>query len=203
MKRIFLSICFIAITLQGFSQTTFSVSPNTGFNIPGISSSNALFGYKVQNFNPYIGISMMRGDLHQEIEDNFDNYELDATIQVLSPTIGLKYFLPIKDELKAYLNISAFVPIVSGSIDDENSNSNEEILEDTKFIFFGTKFGFGTEYFLSKSFSLGGEFGFNHYRFTYKNKNDISTEKINVSATPTYTRISLNYYFGQNSSLDN
>ena len=73
----------------------------------------------------------------------------------------------------------------------------------------GCEIGYGIEYFVDENFSIGGEFGFKYLHLKYHGTNqsdfynqntrtyqntDIKSS-FNLSTNPTYSRVSLNYYF--------
>ena len=71
--------------------------------------------------------------------------------------------------------------------------------------------GFGVEYNFSENFSIGGEFGIRYFTGNYSESEDRTINdpntgvpitykkemKGNVNFSPTYTKITLNYYFGK------
>ncbi|KMQ51946.1 hypothetical protein CHISP_1201 [Chitinispirillum alkaliphilum] len=75
----------------------------------------------------------------------------------------------------------------------------------SNFTFFGTRLGFGTEYFFSNNFSIGGEFGYNSIYHKIENKdvdydrwNDIYEEYVFTLKTKlgiTRSALTLNFYF--------
>ncbi len=124
------------------------------------------------------------------------------------PFIGAKYFIIKKSTLKAYVNGAFFLPIISGT-DKHNGEENENFKKSIDGIsLWGIEFGFGTEFFFDENFSLGGEFGLRlgNIGTEYTESDLISTpngyvdgkhsENISSNLTSTYTKIYLNYYFG-------
>lgn len=193
-------IVFLLILLFSFSNTnaqfSFGVSPGLNFN-------NAYFGYKIDNdFVPYVSFQFARisAELKQTNQDlsdpEFSNSSSDRlTAALLLPSVGLKYFITTKNDVKAYANLSLSRPmLISDDLDD---------LDDLSL--FGAELGFGMEYFFSENFSVGGEYGVRYFHIYNESKNDIrnfddqivarDTEELNIIISPTYARISLNYYF--------
>ncbi|MCP4459623.1 MAG: hypothetical protein GY816_16600 [Cytophagales bacterium] len=99
-------------------------------------------------------------------------------------------------------------PIVSAKY-EEDGVVDENVKEDAEKVkLWGAELGYGVEYFFDENFSLGGEFG---ARYIHLNYNDESIEEFynpdtgweqskvehnyNFSFKPTYSRISLNFYF--------
>jgi hypothetical protein len=77
--------------------------------------------------------------------------------------------------------------------------------------FYSLQFGIGTEYFFDEQFSIGGEFGLNMMNIKVSDSYESSiydpitddfrnvNNEINLKAglRPTYTKLSLNFYFGK------
>lgn len=81
-----------------------------------------------------------------------------------------------------------------------------DVLKEVKL--FGGELGFGVEYFFDDNFSIGGEFGLRYISGKYTNsfEQDVYNgsemqpedfeDTFRLSLMPTYSRISLNFYFG-------
>jgi len=211
-KIIFTSLVLLIFTGTSFSQFTFSVSQ-------GIGLSNAQLGYKVnERVVPYIGFMYMRLGTNYEsmrkswdydkdkvVEESFDD---KISVNVMVPTLGLKYFFYPEKEIKAYTSFNVSKPLIRGkaSYDDLEEDINEEL---KKLKLWGFELGFGAEYFFNVNFSIGGEFGLrywtgkleNNYESSYYNPNTgnyVSYDRENknsLSLIPTYTKASMNFYF--------
>lgn len=211
MKKglVLISLIIFSISL-GYGQLAFGVSPGLGLN-------SAYFGYKVNNkLVPFIGFQHLNVNYKYEESGERYNYDTDAVLSytetstvtgsVYIPNIGLKYFLKEQNKIKAYASISISKPFISGKQknDDEIDNDFDENVKSMKA--WGAECGVGAEYFFDDNFSLGGEFGLRylHLRFeeTYETgpyypnyvTGDV-TEKVKLNASPTFSKISLNYYF--------
>jgi len=93
-------------------------------------------------------------------------------------------------------------------VDGEEVDEVGETLKDINL--FAGELGFGVEYFFDDNFSIGGEFGIRYlggkyddsYTDTFYNPDTNSDqeteieETYKVSTNPTFTKISLNFYFG-------
>lgn len=175
MKKIFLIAIILVASNLAFSQLSFSVSPS-------MLKSNATFGYKFKNFNPYIGISSNSFSVNTEENYDYIEYlnngdplittrtiEIEGKLGVYMPVIGLKYFIPFNDNILAYANVSISKPLFLYIYDEEKTPvdpiispvPDDEI--NTELSILGTSFGVGAEYFMNNSFSIGGEFGFSRY----------------------------------------
>ena len=195
----------------------FAFGVNTDF-----ASKSAYFGYQFDNFVPYLGVQFFNGSLSLDAKTKYleydyetntyglvdDNFKNDVSGTVFMPYLGCKYFFAEKNKLKPYINVGIFKPVISGSmeidgLEDEDFNDFIDNIS-----IWGFSFGFGTEYFIDKNFSLGGEFGFNmllaDFEETTQRSENPDEEEYNwedsYSSTfnlgMTYARISLNYYFG-------
>lgn len=120
---------------------------------------------------------------------------------VYLPNIGLKYFILQKKNINSFVTGLVSFPIISGSA--KNNGEEDEYLNDylENTTIFGLEAGFGVEYFFEESFSLGGEFGFRYISlgteldYVDEEFNEREVVDVNFGFMPTYTRISLNFYF--------
>lgn len=198
------------------AQFHFSISP-------GMQLNGALFGYKLKKCVPYIGFQMMGGSVNftetgkkhdpntGDVIDYKDLYKASGAVYI--PSLGCKYFFIETNKLKAYANLSVSKFLLSAKVEDSNDPAAtvdlKKALDNTRI--YGAQLGFGTEYFFDGNFSIGGEFGFRMIHVNFKEERTetisdpntgnlisysrVSTSKINFN--PTYTKLSLNFYFGQ------
>ena len=207
MKKILLLFAVSFFTLQGFGQFTFSVSPGIGLN-------SSYFGYKINSkVVPYFGLQHFNAKFNSEysrdkydydsnrVEHYVDKYEFSGNLFI--PNLGVKYFAVQQNKLQAYFSVNVSKPFVT-------EKNEEEFIDQMKnFKMFGGEFGFGVEYFLDENFSIGGEFGLRYLSFKYSDTRegtfwnpdtgqdqatDYETD-INISSRPTFSKISLNFYF--------
>jgi hypothetical protein len=215
MKKSLLIVALFAFLASPvFGQFYFSASP-------GINLNGASFGYKVGKFVPYAGLQMMHANFKWD-DTNYNwngtqwdrsTSSLDVTGNIFIPTVGAKYFFIEQNKLKAYGNLSLYKPIIKVKASAEEDGvavqnfdtGIKDIVDNIKL--FGGSLGFGVEYFFDDNFSLGGEFGIRYMKnkFTLKdgnetgaNQNDIRNDlhEFNLNIIPTYTKVSLNFYFG-------
>jgi len=215
MKTKLLLVLFTALVLinKSYGQFSFGVSPGIGLN-------SAYFGYKINNkIVPYIGFQYLNAKF--KFEESGEKYDWDLN-QVVSyseknifsgslyiPNIGVKYFIKQHNKIKAYLSLNISKPLLSGNL-KYDGEEDEDFKESIKNIsMWGGEFGFGVEYFFDENFSIGGEFGLRYlhlkYNDTYESDlynpntgNYQDTEIKNdyrFNMSPTFSRISLNYYF--------
>lgn len=214
MKKLvlLLTVCLL-FGLRGYSQFAFGVAP-------GLSTNSAYFGFKAGKVVPYIGFQYAGASINLEESgeewDNSENdiipYSYDVKIKgnLYVPTLGIKVFAIEKNQLKAYFNLSVAKPFLSAKyeVDGEESEEVSDLAKEIKLI--GGEFGFGVEYFFDDNFSIGGEFGLKYlhakYTDSYEDEEydyntgtyeDVTIENtIKVGMNPTYSKISLNFYFG-------
>ena len=216
-NKLFMIVVLAVITSPVFGQFYFSASP-------GMSLNGASFGYKTGKFVPYAGLQMLSAKFAVENND-FENPTLgvieehiiktEVKANIIIPTIGAKYFIVESNKLKAYLDLSLSKPFLSAKveltdngdpIDPEMTDQIEESVKDVKL--FGGEFGFGVEYFFDDNFSVGGEFGLRYLNGKFSQSNEDTyydgntdvpvtyTTDVNLNLMPTYTKVSLNFYFG-------
>jgi hypothetical protein len=182
--------------------------------------NGANFGYKINDrFVPFIGLQYLNVNAEfketvveyktefKDAETYANNESFKANVYI--PAIGLKYFFLHRNKLKAYGSIRFFKPLVNAK-DVYNGEENEYLNEILGAVnVWGGSLGFGSEYFIDENFSVGGEFGLRSFRGTLNETNEVQrynydtgdyydaevTDDILVCLRPTYTIISLNYYF--------
>lgn len=214
MKKIvlLLSVCLL-FGLKSFSQFSFGVAP-------GLSTNSAYFGYKAGKVVPYVGFQF--GNVRvvtEETGEEFDydeyemlpySYETKISGNIYMPNLGVKIFAVENNNLKAYFNLSVAKPFIRAKV-EEDGEEIEEISDELKEVkLFAGEAGFGVEYFFDNNFSVGGEFGLRFLMGKYANSHeeeeynpstgDYETVEIentlNARVMPTYSKISLNFYFG-------
>lgn len=222
MKKILLVIATTLFITVTNAQFTFSVSPGLGLN-------TAHFGYRVNSkIVPYVGLQHLNinikmeqsrdkydYDLHKVYND-VDKYNFKTNLYI--PNIGVKYFAIQQNKLQAYISANISKPILTGKIEIGDDNLSNEIENDFKntiknISFLGGELGFGVEYFFDDNFSLGGEFGIRHLNMKLKGERDGEfynpdtnsyqqtkiEEEYKINTSPTFSKISLNFYFNKKS----
>ncbi len=214
MKKVIvlLSLC-VLFSFKSYSQFAFGVAP-------GLSTNSAYFGLKAGKVVPYIGFQYANIKVNMvESGEEFDydvmdmvSYSYDSKLSgnLYLPNLGIKFYAVEKNKLKAYFNVSLAKPFIRGKLENDGETSDEFNDELKKIKLFAGEFGFGTEYFFDNNFSIGGEFGirylFGKYTNSYEdeeyNPNTSNYETVEIENTtkvglsPTYSKISLNFYFG-------
>jgi hypothetical protein len=207
MKK-YVLVCIAAlIAFAAFSpakaQMTFGVGA-------GIDLTGATFGYKFGNFTPFVGLQYIgfSGTYeHSYKEYNYDVHQVvdvtkkdDASIGIIMPSLGLKYDIFNNNKTSSYLIASVSKPFFWGFGNELNSTS-----------IFAAQVGFGAEYYFDKKFSIAGEFGLRgifgstneEIKSEVYNPNTqsevpyIEVKDYNLNLSMIYTRISLNFYFGE------
>ena len=214
MKKSLLAVTLlISLTvLPSQGQFTFNVSP-------GLNLNSANLGYKLDKVVPFIGfqyfsIGFNLTQTGTEWNSGINGpeaftEEMKVNGSLMIPTLGIKYFLKEKNKMKAYLIASLAKPIVSGKMEFDGEPEEEFSDQIKKASLWGGEAGFGMEYFFDENFSIGGEFGircltgkyFDEYTDDYYNPNTGNyvdadfTQEVKITMNPTYTRVSLNFYF--------
>tara|TARA_B110000967_G_C18732958_1_gene483558 strand:+ start:179 stop:826 length:648 start_codon:yes stop_codon:yes gene_type:complete len=212
-KQTILTILFTCFSIAGFSQMTFTISPGLGLN-------TAQVGYKVSDkLIPFFGFQYATGSL--TLVDTYEEFDRDrgtivsvedetkASGGIFLPNLGVKYFLVQKEKLASYALASFSIPIITGKVTDSDGEVTRLADEIDQRSVWGAELGFGAEYFFDKSFSLGGEFGVRYIRAKVEQSFDDSvfnpntgtsvpsesTSTFAAALNPTYSKISLNFYF--------
>jgi len=219
-KKFYLTLVFITTFLaSSFAQFNFSVSP--GLNLNGASFGYKVGGFspslsfQYMNFNTHYlqNGKTFDADLGK-IVDYTNKYDLNASMML--PSLNLKYSFITKNNIKAYLICSFLQPIVKAKLDlnsgDTEFDTNLEADFDKykkSFKAWSGEIAFGAEYFFDENFSLSGEFGLRHFNVKYTDTYDHdildyetgdyvttqTTVELKNNINPTFTKISLNFYF--------
>lgn len=217
MKKCFLvsllTVALLAVSTVSQAQISFSVSP--GMNLNG-----ATFGYVINDkIIPYAGIQLLSANFtftdkyqtwdYSENRQITETEEMEASGFVFAPTLGIKAYIFGQEKLKGYVNAAFTKPFISGKFTSDGDEFEELSETIDKVSIFGLQAGFGAEYFFDTNFSISGEFGLSYlnmgckdtYEDDYYNPNIDSyidyegKMNINLNMIPTYSRISLNFYF--------
>lgn len=212
-KSFIILIAALGFSVNGYSQFTFGVSP-------GIGLSGTYFGYQANDrLMPYIGFQYLNANyIYEESGIKYDwdlgavkNYtdEIEFSGSVFIPNIGAKYFIKTQNKVKAYVDLNIAKPFLKGELvnDGDENEDFKSTVEALKM--WGAELGFGMEYFFDDNFSLGGEFGFRYVKINYDDSYDSDyynpdtgeyvpskvDNKITLSSSPTFSKISFNFYF--------
>jgi hypothetical protein len=217
MKRRFLLVlcALFIVPAVSYGQFSFGVAPGLGFN-------SAYFGYRTSSkIVLYAGFQYLNGKYKFEENGQKYDYNLSRIVtysdkeefsgSLLIPDFGLKYFIKQHEKLQAYLSLTFTKPLISGKlvIDGKEAGDFKDAIKSLNKSMWGYELGFGVEYFMDESFSIGGEFGLRHLHAGYSDShseeiynpstgNNVSVEindDIKLNGSPTFSKISLNYYF--------
>ena len=207
MKRnlflVVLLLTFVSVPL--FSQFTFTAAP-------GLNLNSASFGYKFNKFVPYFGIQYCGINGSYSFNVNYtsttvtdESHEAKFSGKIIMPSLGIKYFAIEKNKVKGYINATVAKPFVSAKLTVDGDDVQSVSDEVGKVSLFGGSMGVGAEYFFDDNFSVGGEFGLQFINGKYKdsytstNYNGYGNASIETvvkaMVMPTYSKISLNFYF--------
>jgi len=188
-------ILMALITTVGFSKPF-----NTSFKV-GLPYSSVQFllgnkNVKGRLLTPSFGVSYFSVSNKSTYSDGEDN---DIAVKFLLPRVGARLLGQKREDLNSYYIGELFmvVPLISGS--DISTETKKDFRDATNLI--GLTAGWGVEYFLSKSFSIGGEATFNMILHSITNegyddwedRNYKNEYKTRLGAT--ITQITFNYYF--------
>jgi hypothetical protein len=204
-KNLLLTMAAILIaSLPAFSQFTFTAAP-------GLNLNSAYFGYKMGKAVPYIGIQYcgITGSYTQNVNytgaTTDESNEVKIAGRVIMPSIGLKYFAIEKNKVKGYVNATFAKPFLSAKVTINGSEVTEVSDEVKNVSLWGGSLGVGAEYFFDDNFSVGGEFGIHAVGGKYSKTTDETdyngngpakvTNELKAMVMPTYSKISLNFYF--------
>lgn len=215
MKNTFLIILVLFVTNSINAQFSFGVKPGIGLN-------GAYFGFRTQPFVVFTSFDYIHvGGVVEESGQRFDyninqlvNFsdESEAAFSIYNIGIGVKYFLPITSNISPYVTTTVTKPFLSAEA-KRNGTTQDDLSEFVDAIsIWGVSLGFGTEYFFSENFSVGGEFGLRMFLGSYEKQEEVDTwvynpntggsyiqtdknYEANINFSLTYSVVSLNYYF--------
>lgn len=184
MKKVILlvSVCLL-FAFKGYSQFSFGVAP-------GLNTNTAYFGFKIGSLVPYVNFQYAGGSMKMES----GGIESKTSVKLIMPGVGAKFFFATNNKIKAYANLNVVKPFVSGKdvYDGDEDPDFADMFKKVSVI--GGGLGFGVEYFFDDNFSIGGEYGVMYLTGNYDDSD--ADVKVTIGAIPTYSKISLSYYFG-------
>ena len=190
MKNLFFAFVIITTSIAtSQAQVVFGVSP-------GLGLTSGYIGIQAgDNMVPYLSLQYLGARYKYEEEDFTDEF----TGALLVPTLGLKWFVGGSGDIKSYINLAISKPIITGKLeyDGEPDEDFEEAVDNISLL--GGELGFGVEYLFSEQFSMGGEFGIRTVSGKFETSDDFGEYSVKAGITPTYSKISLNFYFLRNS----
>ena len=228
MKR-FNQIIFVVIIVCTFVTMSYSQSSRYMFSVkPDFSGlSGGMFGMKLPNNEDivlfggidyfHLGSTIKEKTTYSPSFFNEYSSKTEVSLSVYNLYVGSKLFFQKTNDIKSYFVGEIAKPIVTGIV--EQNGKEDELVQNTldNLSIWGLKFGFGSEYFFSENFSLGGEFGLrvlimdtqteeedsvSDYRYNpntgeYEYVTYTRTEKTDVdfNFSLTYSVLTLNYYF--------
>ncbi len=211
-KKLLVMFAILVSGCATYGQFTFSVSP-------GLSLNAASFGYKFNKVVPFIGFQYFGTSASYDY--NYKDFDFNSgtivdmsqsskgRVNLIMPNIGAKYFLFEKENVKASATLNFTKPIIAAKA--EIDGEDDEFLNDAikGISLWAGELSFGAEYFFSEQFSLGGEFGFRYIHFnsqitetrtifnpiTFETVETEATYDTKINASPTFSKIGLNFYF--------
>jgi len=184
MKKaiLLISVCLL-FAFKGYSQFSFGVAP-------GLNTNTAYFGFKLGPVVPYVNFQYAGGSM--KTDDT--GVETKYNVKLIMPGVGAKFFFITKNKIKAYANLNVVKPFVSGKleVDGEEIPEFKDMIKNISLL--GGGVGFGVEYFFDDNFSIGGEYGLTYIHGV--NDDSDNDYKVSINGMPTYSKITLSYYFG-------
>lgn len=167
---------------------------------PGMYINAAHFGFSTGRLFTGFGLECLSVSAKSTYTYDSQSYASTTSATVFLPQLASKLFLksemPDANSVKPYLWLSLFYSIATAS-----SVPNAQAATDIKDLLsgnFGGSLAFGSEYYFSPSFSIGGEFGmrflFGGTKSTYTSYYTY-TSKYNLGLGITYSTLGLNFYF--------
>jgi hypothetical protein len=194
------AVLVVPLTAQNEHASGFAMSLK-----PGMYLTAAHFGY--YSAKTFFGIGLEVASISVKSTYTYGTSTNTANVgaTILLPELAGKIFLSdaLSEDtgIRPYIWLSAFYTIgmasmtSNGQHNDEAEKSMEDLLSGN----IGGLIGFGSEYFFSPQFSIGGEFGlrlmFGGTETEYSYGKYTSTVKDNLGLGLTYTSLGLNFYF--------
>jgi hypothetical protein len=185
-------------------------SPSLAFCVkPGMLVNGAHFGYKTDMF--FAGVGLEYGSV--SVNSKYSVTYSDTTYEDKSKT-NASVFLPQlcarvylgnnaqeEPSIRPYVWLSVFYSIATVKVtyNDQPEIQTEKEIKDLLSGNYGGSLAFGSEYYFSPHFSIGGEFGirtlFGGTKTTYTSTSYSYTDETNLGLGLTYTALGLNFYF--------
>ena len=176
-------------------------------------------------FSPTFGIDYWGGSFNVETDyfrkeynyddqdTNFDELSANGSLRLIMPRIGVKYFKAPNNNLNSYLMLEGFIVIPIVKMESTSNGESFDLEDDDKerikdgLDLMGLTLGFGTEFYFSHQFSIGGEFGLNWILWNFNDEFTDNYDGYNYSWEESYTykakagigggfsRMTLNFYF--------
>ena len=215
------NVIFYTFCVTIIYATTIYAQTSFAFGVrPGIGLNGAYFGANInESFVPFVGFDYFGvGGTLQESGLQYDynlgqiiNYssEDEASASVYNLSIGVRWFFTKVADLKPYFTGTFFKPFISAEVKN-NGDINESVQEAVDNLsIWGFTLGFGTEYYFTKNFSVGGEFGARFFIGSFEQTDQVyiynpntgyyqETDRdynFDLNLQLTYSVVTLNYYF--------
>ena len=215
-------ICWVIVGSINATAQEQAVKNEKGFAFgvsPGVGFSGAYFGFRGSRVMPYLGMQHISANVNASYSGREFDYDLNRIVNFShedelkgSATIieiGARLMMKQSGPKRSYWNFSLAKPFIEASL-TEDGVEDRDLKEDLKnFKSFGAGVGYGVEYFFHPQFTIGGEFGLRILHMSYEDTYDDEIYDPNTgnyvtapreysikgSLRPTYSRISINFYF--------
>jgi hypothetical protein len=194
---------------------------NFAFGVkPGIDLNGAYFGVNINGtFVPFVGFdyygiggsieeSGVQYDYNLGQLINYSNTD-EASASVYNLSIGVRAFFMNIEDIKPYFTGTFFKPFISAEV-KQDGNVDQDVKDAVDNLsIWGFSLGFGTEYYFSKHFSVGGEFGVRFFIGSFEQTDQVYVYdpgsgnyqesdrdyNLDLNLQLTYSVVTLNYYF--------
>jgi len=205
MKRVFPKFVAAACLILATASIASAGKPQFMFGVkPGMLIQTSYFGLSYNRLEPFVGLDWVA------VSVNSDGGDVAGSVFI--PHFGSRWYLKSKGAQHAiapYLLGDVFFSLASVKV--EGAASEEEAAIKDLLEFWGMTLGFGTEYYFSDKFSVGGEWGLrllfdkvsehskeeewqDYYGDTHTYREKVNDE-FTVAFRVTYAAVSLNYHF--------
>lgn len=206
MRKYLLILTVLVVCYSGSNgQFYFSVSPSIFNEFLNFSEDNgmtyktnsAAFGYRFGKLTPYLGLQYWKYTNTTETVNYLSSQKYEGTYSTFIPEIGCKYAVYEAKNFKFDLDLA-----LNKVFYTYENKKNNVIEKDERSALYnnlntiGVRVGVGGEYFFADYFSLGGSFNLMTY-FNSADYDDSMKYKISSTNINTFTKISLNFYFGK------
>ncbi len=213
MKKIVMAIIVVALSYTATVAETkfqFGVKPgfgnlNSGYFGADFGKLSLLGGVQAGMINVTETRTTSYTYSDDSMEDRTNTRDHKQSLQLYNVFVGTNIDLFRVNDVQTYLSAVVSKPIAL--VKEERIDSNEEDYSSDDELgdlsIWGGQLGFGSQYYFTENFSLGGEFGLQYYIFSNETSSDFDngnlvekySREFNMGAGLTYSTLVLNFYF--------
>jgi hypothetical protein len=176
---------------------------------PGMLVNGAHFGYKTDMLFAGVGLEFGSVSVNSKYRVTYGDTTYEdkskTNASVFLPQICARVYLGNNTQeepgIRPYVWLSVFYSIATAKVtyNDQPEIEAEKEIKDLLGGNYGGSLAFGSEYYFSPHFSIGGEFGirtlFGGTKSEYTGSSYTYTDEVNLGLGLTYTAFGLNFYF--------